>query len=396
MTTRQRVYLLVIVIAQFCCTSLWFASNGVLEDLIANFNLNDKAVGSLTSAVQLGFIAGTILFAIISLVDRYSPSKIFLTCAVLGSGINVAILWEENTLSSLLLIRFVTGFFLAGIYPVGMKIASDHFEKGLGKSLGFLVGALVVGTAFPHLLKAFPSVISWRSAIVVTSSIALAGGIMMFLIVPDGPFRRSIAKIKFDAIFEIFEDKRFRAASFGYFGHMWELYTFWVFVPIILNAYAILYNEPLNVSFWSFIIIASGGLACVIAGILAEKIGSKQVAMIALFFSGICCLIAPLVFQYGAKSQFIAFLVFWGMVVVADSPLISTLVANYSQAKLRGTALTIVTGLGFAITIFSIMLLTNLSSRFEVIYLLPILAIGPVIGFMSLWYRRRRRSTLSI
>ena len=159
----------VIVIAQFCCTSIWFASNGVISDLASNFSLGDAALGNLTSAVQFGFITGTLLFAILTITDRYPPSKVFFCCALLGALTNAAILWEDNTLGSLLSFRFFAGFFLAGIYPVGMKIAADYFNKGLGKSLGFLVGALVLGTAFPHLLRSLGGSVSWQFVITTTS-----------------------------------------------------------------------------------------------------------------------------------------------------------------------------------------------------------------------------------
>ena len=149
---NPKLILPLIVIAQFSCTSLWFASNGVIADLIVAFQLNESFLGSLTSAVQLGFIVGTFVFALLSIADRYSPSKVFLFSALLGSLFNLSLIWEGNNLSTILLLRFLTGFFLAGIYPVGMKIASDYFDKGLGRSLGFLVGALVLGTAFPHLV----------------------------------------------------------------------------------------------------------------------------------------------------------------------------------------------------------------------------------------------------
>jgi len=143
----------IIVISQFGCTSLWFASNGVMSDLVTNFGLINSALGHLTSAVQFGFISGTLVFALLTIADRFSPSKVFLISALLGASFNALVIWEGNNLMSLLALRFFTGFFLAGIYPVGMKITADYYKKGLGKSLGFLVGALVLGTAFPHLLK---------------------------------------------------------------------------------------------------------------------------------------------------------------------------------------------------------------------------------------------------
>jgi MFS family permease len=158
---RFKIILPVIVISQFCCTSLWFAGNAVMDALVTNFNLNGSALGHLTSAVQFGFIVGTLVFAILTIADRFSPSKIFFISALLGALCNVFVIWESNSLATLLLFRFLTGFFLAGIYPVGMKIATDYYEKGLGKSLGFLVGALVIGTAFPHLLNGMTATFKW-------------------------------------------------------------------------------------------------------------------------------------------------------------------------------------------------------------------------------------------
>jgi MFS family permease len=174
-----KIILPIIVISQFCCTSLWFAGNGVMHDLVANFGLKESSLGYLTSAVQFGFIMGTLTFAILTIADRFSPSKIFLTCALLGSIFNIGIIWEGNSLASILSLRFLTGFFLAGTYPIGMKIATDYYEKGLGKSLGFLVGALVIGTAFPHLLKDITKKFSWRYVLISNSCLATLGGLLM-------------------------------------------------------------------------------------------------------------------------------------------------------------------------------------------------------------------------
>jgi MFS family permease len=185
---HSKVILPVIVISQFCCTSLWFAGNGVINDLVINFELNDSALGHLTSAVQFGFIIGTLVFAILTIADRFSPSKVFFISAILGSLFNLGVITEANNLTSLLLLRFFTGFFLAGIYPVGMKIAADYYEKGLGKSLGFLVGALVLGTALPHLLKEMTATFAWESVLMATSYLAMFGGVLMVILVPDRHF----------------------------------------------------------------------------------------------------------------------------------------------------------------------------------------------------------------
>ncbi len=383
---NQKNILLIIVIAQFCCTSLWFAGNGVMSDLVANFDLSKDALGDLTSAVQFGFISGTLSFAMLSIADRFSPSKVFFASAILGALFNLGTIWSGNTFLSLLILRFMTGYFLAGIYPVGMKIAADYFSKGLGKSLGFLVGALVLGTAFPHLLNSLGANLPWRFVLITTSALAVAGGVMIFFFVPDGPFRKPSQKIELKGFLKVFKSKPFRIAAFGYFGHMWELYAFWAFVPVMLQNFAQSNVDlQLNTAFWSFLIIGLGGLACVIGGYLSQSFGAQKVAFLALLLSGLCCLLSPFVFQSGSLLLCLGFLIFWGLVVIADSPLFSTLVAQNAIAEVKGTALTIVNCIGFSITIVSIQLINYLSDYLSPEYLFLVLVIGPAAGL--LFYR---------
>lgn len=377
--------LVIIVISQFCCTSLWFAGNAVLNELVLNFQLPASALGHLTSAVQFGFIIGTLVFALLTIADRYSPSKVFLTCALIGAFINLGVLLPNNGLWSLVAVRFGTGFFLAGIYPVGMKIAADHFEKGLGKSLGFLVGALVLGTAFPHFLKSFISLTAWKSVIIGTTTLATIGGLVMAVFVPDGPFRKAGQQLDLSAFFRVFKNSNFRTAAFGYFGHMWELYTFWAFVPFILMAYNSAHlDSVINVPLLSFLIIGIGGPACVMGGYAAQKFGTKNIAILALALSCICCLISPLILTANSSFILIGFLLFWGVTVIADSPLFSTLVAQNADANIKGTALTIVNCIGFAITIVSIQLVSLLQDLIDIQYLFLVLAIGPILGLIAL------------
>jgi MFS family permease len=179
-----------IVISQFLSTSLWFAGNAVLPDLVLEINLPPEYLGHLTSAVQFGFIAGTLVFSILTIADKYSPSWVFFWSAVIASAFNFAIKLENISPMEILFFRFGTGFFLAGIYPVGMKIASDYFQKGLGKSLGFLIGALVLGTAFPHLIRSFLDPLPWNYVIVSTSVLSVIGGALIVIFVPNGPYRK--------------------------------------------------------------------------------------------------------------------------------------------------------------------------------------------------------------
>ena len=374
-----------IVISQFFCTSLWFAGNAVMGDIAKEFHLGSSYLANLASAVQIGFISGTLLFAIFGISDRYSPSKVFFGCATIAALINLGVSWTGNTGTSLMLLRALTGFCLAGIYPVGMKIASDHYQQGLGKSLGFLVGALVLGTSFPHFLKNFMSGMPWRSVIFATSTLSALGGLAMLLLVPDGPGRQPGRRIKLSGFMSGFRHPEFRAAAFGYFGHMWELYAFWVFVPVMLTAYNTHYpTVNLNVPLWSFMIIAIGSLACVASGYISQKLGAKFVATAALTASCICCLISPLLLLNGSLSLFLAFLFIWSVVVIADSPLFSTLVAQNAPAETKGTSLTIVNCIGFAITIISLQLISLLRTDANVGYVYLILAVGPVFGLVAL------------
>lgn len=385
----------IIVLAQFCCTSLWFAGNGVMADLVREYSLKPEALGHLTSAVQFGFISGTLLFALFTIADRFSPSRVFFFCALAGALFNFGIILPGNNIFSLLLLRFLTGFSLAGIYPVGMKIAADYFQKGLGRSLGFLVGALVIGTAFPHLLREIAGTnFNWELVIKLTSLLACAGGLMILLFVPDGPFRSRRKKPDFTALFQVFKIIPFRAAAFGYFGHMWELYAFWAFVPVILSSYKALHPAiEFSIAFISFLIIGLGGIACAVSGIISEKIGTKRTAATALFLSGLCCFLSPLIFLLDSEVMLILFLIFWGLVVVADSPLFSTLVAQNAPAESKGTALTIVNCIGFAITIFSIQLLNFLVLQIQDSFLFVVLGLGPVFGLFSLYQKKFFRKT---
>ena len=343
----------VIVLSQFAGTSLWFVGNAVLPELKESLQLSQYAVSLVTSAVMLGFIAGTLVFAFFSLADRFSPVKLFFISSVLGALTNSAVVWFVTDGTTLFLFRFLTGFFLAGIYPVGMKIAADWYEKGLGKALGFLLGALVLGTAFPHLLKNRDFELPWKSVLYITSIVAVVGGLMMLSFVGDGPYRKRSGSFRWDAFGKIFSSKKWRQAAFGYFGHMWEVYSFWGFLPLMIELYSNKNDLHLNIPFLSFIAIAIGAIGSVAGGYISEKTGSAKVAIWSLLISGICCLISPFSYSF-PFFLFLVLLFIWGLTVVPDSPQFSTLVAQYAPDELKGTALTIYNSIGFAITTISL------------------------------------------
>jgi predicted MFS family arabinose efflux permease len=373
----------VIIISQFAGTSLWFAGNAIIADLQPVMNVGIGDTGIVTSAIQLGFIAGTLLFALLSISDRYSPVKIFLVCSILGALSNLLIYFIAFNLFSLLAIRFITGFFLAGIYPVGMKIAAGWYKKGLGNAIGLLVGALVLGTAFPHLLKSLGTSFPWHLVVFYVSGISITGGLLMYLFVPDGPYNSSGTGFSPKKALSLFRIKEFRSAAFGYFGHMWELYTLWAFIPLILLYYTNLHNVTLNIYFWSFAVIAAGSIGCIVGGFVSKKSGSAAVAFVQLLFSGICCLAAPLMF-YADEPVFIAFLLFWGIVIAGDSPQYSAIIALSAPKDYVGTALTLVVSIGFAITIFSLWFVSQFAVIMPLPFMLMILAAGPLLGLISL------------
>ena len=344
------------MLSQFAGTSLWFAGNAILPELKESLHLSQYALSQVTSAVMLGFIAGTLIFAFFSLADRFSPVKLFFISSLLGALTNASVAWLATDATSLFSLRFLTGFFIAGIYPVGMKIAADWYEKGLGKALGFLLGALVLGTAFPHLLKNRDFELPWKSVLYFTSLFAAAGGLSMILFVGDGPYRKKSGGFKWTAFKEIFSSKKWRQAAFGYFGHMWELYTFWGFVPLILGLYAEKNNSALNIPLLSFFIIAAGSISCIAGGYLSLRVGSARVSTIALLISGICCFLSPLFYSLPLWI-FLLLLFIWGLTVIPDSPQFSTLVAQYAPEHLRGTALTIYNSIGFSISTISLIVI---------------------------------------
>lgn len=387
----------VIVISQFFCTSLWFAGNAVISDIAKQMQLEPAFLAYLSSAVQAGFIIGTFVFALLSIADRFPSTRVFMICAIVAAIINAGICLPGITPVILLTCRFATGFFLAGIYPVGMKIAADHYQQGLGKSLGYLVGALVIGTAFPHLLKSLSANFPWQYIIAATSLLSVLGGIAMYLLVPQGPYVVSGKKLNWKASVNSFRNRRFKAAAFGYFGHMWELYAFWVFVPVILTAYQQHHSGiQMNVALWSFLIIAAGSLSCVLSGYVSQYWGAKKTATIALLLSCLCCMISPLFIAQGQLTLLLAFMLLWSVVVIADSPMFSTLVAQNAPAESKGSSLTIVNCIGFFITIVSIQLLSALRTEANATCLYMLLALGPVLGLAALFKNRKETQSTSI
>lgn len=371
----------VIVFAQFAGTSLWFAGNAILPQIQVSWGLPEGSLANVTSSVMLGFITGTFGFALFSVADRFRPGKVFLICSLLGAVFNILLMFLPNTYLNLLVLRFMTGIFIAGIYPVGMKIAADWFGGKLGKALGYLVGALVLGSAFPHLLNHFGTALSWKFVLIGTSILAFTGGFAMIVFVGEGPHRVIGARFEPGKMIDVFRKQDFRSAAFGYFGHMWELYTLWAFVPVVLLYYNETHATDIPISLWTFLIIALGAVGCVFGGLLSTRYGSSKVAFGFLSLSGILCLVSPLFFGFSAPL-FLAIFLIWGFAVIGDSAQFSSLNTLTAPPEFKGTALTIAVSIGFLLTIPSIQLLGYLSNVIETKWLLFTLSIGPMFGLI--------------
>ncbi len=389
----SRSALILIVIAQFLGTSLWFAGNAAIPEISRLLNL-PEITASMTSAVQLGFIAGTLIYAFLSIPDRFSPRIVFLASACLAAIFNLLIPILPLEMTTILLCRFLVGFFLAGIYPVGMKIAADYFEKGLGNALGFLVGALVLGTAFPHLIRSLDWNLSWKIIFWSTSLLAISGGFLVGFLVPDGPFRKRNSRFELNLLPKLSNIKGLKSAASGYFGHMWELYTFWAFVPALVAYFSNNDDGTQGNAMLSFSIIAIGAISCAIGGIIADRIGSKKVALFSLIGSGICCLFL-LIMPSTPTWVWVLFLLIWGMLVTADSPQFSTLVAQGTPPEYRGTALTLVNCMGFSLTILSIQFGQFLLNYLNITQMMSLLAIGPILGLLIFRFFDKKKEASS-
>ena len=379
--TPPRRVLPVIVSAQFAGTSLWFAVNAVMPDLQRELSWPAETVGTLTSALQLGFIAGTLVFALLAVADRYPARRVFLWCSLAGAACTVGACATVRDPTALALWRAATGFFLAGIYPVGMKIASQWFPRGLGSALGLLVGALVLGSASAHGLRGLGSALPWPSVMLGVAVLAAAGGCLLYTLLPEPPATaaRRATGLDLRALATLWTDRRVRASVFGYFGHMWELYTVWVLVPLILATRL----EGAALSFAAFAVLGAGALGCVGGGWWARRVGSARVAAVQLAASGLCCL-AAVVMMDAPGWLFAAWLLLWGITVAGDSPQFSALTATNAPPHAVGSVLTLANSIGFAISIVSIELHVRLAAHVPLDHLLPWLAIGPIAGLWAL------------
>jgi MFS family permease len=363
--------------------SLWFSGSAVVPALTKEWHLSANAASWLTLSVQLGFVAGTLLSALLNLPDIISPRHLFMLTACLGAIANGAFGWWAHDASTGIALRFLTGMFLAGVYPPAMKILATWFRHGRGLALGVLVGALTLGKAAPYLVNGIGSS-NWRYNVMSVSLLAVAGGLIVLLFVDDGPYALPAARFDWKQVGRVFHNRGVRLASLGYFGHMWELYAMWTWVPFMIRAS--LSSRGSNASLAevaSFLVIGCGAAGCVIAGLIADRMGRTIVTSAAMIVSGSCCVVIG--FLFGAHPfALLIVAAIWGASVVADSAQFSACVTELGDQQYIGTALTIQTCLGFLLTTISIELIPYFVNRVGWRYAFTILAPGPLFGVVAM------------
>jgi MFS family permease len=374
-----------ISVAQLFGTSLWFSANSAAFDLMHEWNINISDIGLLTNAVQTGFILGTLLIALLGIADRYKASLIFSYSALLGGIFNLCFAWLASNISEALIFRFFVGVSLAGIYPIGMKLMIEWAPEKSGQALSVLVAMLTLGTALPYAFNAISTDLPWRYIISTSTFLAFFACILIFFLgdKPRVQRERKLKKTSTFVHFSAFKNPRFKAAAIGYFGHMWELYTFWTLVPLLIVQTQI--NEHFknfNLSILVFTVISVGALGCILGGMLTQYVHNKTIALSALALSGFCCFMYALGWEILPAWALFTILIVWGISVVADSPQFSALSAQACLPEQLGSALALQNSIGFFLTIMSIGVSTYTFDHIGV-NAIWIMLIGPIIGIIG-------------
>jgi MFS family permease len=364
--------------------TVWFSGSAVVTSLTALWSLGDSGRAWLTMSVQVGFVAGALVSAALSLADRVPARRLFSVAALLAAAATASIPAFARGLGTALVLRFLTGFFLAGVYPVGMKIMATWTRRNRGLAIGLLVGALTLGNAAPHLIRAFGGAGQWQLVLYVSGSLAALGALVSLLFVREGPYRAPSPPISIAHVGAILSDRPVLLANLGYLSHMWELFAMWSWVPIFLLAsFEVSGTAPIWAGLAAFAVIGAGAPGSLLAGWLADRLGRTRLISVSLLVSGGCAMAAGHLYGSSPLLQF-PILLLWGFAVVADSAQYSAYVSELCNPRHTGTALTLQTSLGFLLTLVTIRVVPTLVAQVGWGWAFSLLAVGPLVGLWAM------------
>jgi len=379
-----------LALAELLAMATWFSASAVVPALTAAWELDAGGRAWLTMSVQIGFVAGALVSALLNLADRLPAHRLFTLSAIAAGLTTLLIPLVATGPAPALLLRFLTGMLLAGVYPVGMKIMATWTRADRGLGIGLLVGALTIGSAAPHLLTGFSGTDRWQIVLFAAGGLAISGGLLGAFFVREGPYRTQTPPFNWRQVGRLLRQRDLLLANLGYLGHMWELYAVWAWLPLFLLAS---FTESGTAVSWvspiSFAAIAIGGLGSLWAGELADRYGRAPVAAGSLLISGSCALGIGFLFS-GSPLLLTVVALLWGFTVVADSAQFSAAVSELAPAEYMGTALTLQTSLGFLLTLFSIRLVPTVEAAVGWRYAFLLLAFGPAVGIAAMVALQRR------
>jgi len=385
LVSKNRWYVLAwIAISQLFALSLWFSASVIIPELRSVWNLTSYTEVFISSAVPIGFIIGTLFSAYFGLADRFNPRIFFAIAAVLGALINGLMIFTSSAFVGILL-RLLTGATLAGVYPIAVKILAEWFPKNRGLALGILIAALTLGSALPHFIVVLFIDIQWQLIIIISSLLAFSAAIIIYYIVPNTPITSKKSLFSFQLLKKVIRNKPVMLANYGYFGHMWELYAMWTWLPFFLTASFVAFSadiSPWMSALGSFLAIGvAGAVGCVGGGYFADKIGRARLTIIAMSMSAFCALLIG--FTFGKEIWLtLLFAMIWGVFVIADSAQFSAAVSDFADAEYVGTALTFQMCIGFAVTIITIQLIPIFQAYIGWEWVFAMLSVGPIVGII--------------